>query len=220
MSVRLISVSNPKIDGISTAEQLVVWCARVSNPENQNNLEDASRLLKYLIKHEHWSPFEMVSVSMEIKTTRDISRQIIRHRSFSFSEWSQRYSALNKVNFSMREARLQDPKNRQNSIEVDEDSNEQYDFEGLQDEVLDVAYRAYRAALDMGIAKEQARSLLPEGLTNTTLIVSGNLRSWLHYLRLRMANGTQKEHQLIALECLEVLKVEFPTICEAFFAHP
>jgi len=219
MTVRLVSVSQPRVEGVTSSEDLIIWCARVSNPSGQYNLENSEKLLRYLIKHEHWSPFEMVSLSMEIKTTRDISRQILRHSSMKFQEFSQRYSEVHENDFSFREARLQDTKNRQNSLET-ENEDLIMDFNQLQWDTLQDSINRYRAALSLGIAKEQARVLLPEGLTNTTLIVSGTLRSWLHYIKLRIANGTQKEHQLIASECLEVLKVEFPTICEAFFSTP
>jgi thymidylate synthase (FAD) len=194
---------------------MIAYAARVSNPENQNNEKTAGRLLRYLIKHKHWSPFEMVSLTMEIGTTRDISRQIIRHRSFSFQEFSQRYAESEHFT-STREARLQDPSNRQNSILPSSDEAVRYGlaFEKLQREVLVSSKSAYREALEMGIAKEQARALLPEGLTETTIYMAGTLRSWIHYVDLRAANGTQKEHEEIAKKCQEILIKEFPFLEE------
>ena len=213
MSVSLVGMTQPSaVTGCHTANELIAYAARVSNPGNQNNADTASKLLKYLIKNAHWSPFEMVSVTMEIKTTRDISRQIIRHRSFSFQEFSQRYAV--SENYVDREARLQDPKNRQNSVETD-DKYLQEDWNMKQHEVVNKAREVYEWALEKGIAKEQARAVLPEGNTETTLYMSGTLRSWVHYCELRMANGTQKEHMDIAKKCWEVIKHHFPDVAEA-----
>src|SRR6056300_734872 len=202
MSVSLVGMTQPSAaTGCHTANELIAYAARVSNPDNQNNPKTASKLLGYLIKHEHWSPFEMVSVTMEITTTRDISRQIIRHRSFSFQEFSQRYAK--STNFETRECRLQDEKNRQNSIET-EDRELAESWNMAQKTVINAANDAYQWALENGIAKEQARAVLPEGNTETTLYMSGTLRSWVHYCKLRMANGTQKEHIEIAEKCWDV----------------
>jgi len=224
--VNLVGLTTPSAStGCHTAEELVAYAARVSNPINQNNALTAPKLLKYLIKHKHWSPFEMVSVTMEIKTTRDISRQIVRHRSFSFQEFSQRYAESDT--FNLREARLQDPKNRQNSIELDDIDDfgkggnktpnerlyEQWNMK--QSEVINKARQAYEWALNQGIAKEQARAVLPEGNTKTTLYMSGTLRSWIHYCDLRMANGTQKEHVDIAKKAWAVIGAHFPSVVEA-----
>jgi len=213
MEVSLVGMTQPSaITGCHTANELIAYAARVSNPGNQNNAETAPKLLKYLIKNAHWSPFEMVSVTMEIKTTRDISRQIIRHRSFSFQEFSQRYAVSS--NYVDREARLQDPKNRQNSVETD-DRILQEDWNMKQHEVVNKAKEVYEWALDKGIAKEQARAVLPEGNTETTLYMAGTLRSWVHYCDLRMANGTQKEHMEVAAKCWEVLSHHFPDVVQA-----
>ena len=213
MNVSLVGMTQPSaVTGCHTANELIAYAARVSNPGNQNNADTAPKLLKYLIKNAHWSPFEMVSVTMEIKTTRDISRQIIRHRSFSFQEFSQRYAV--SENYVDREARLQDPKNRQNSVETD-DKYLQEDWNMKQHEVVNKAREVYEWALEKGIAKEQARAVLPEGNTETTLYMSGTLRSWVHYCELRMANGTQKEHMDIAKECWEVIKHHFPDVAAA-----
>lgn len=211
--VKLVALSKPNVEtGCHTAEELVAYAARVSNPTNQNNAETAPRLLKYLIKHKHWSPFEMVHLTLEIKTTRDISRQILRHRSFSFQEFSQRYAV--SEDFTEREARLQDEKNRQNSMETD-DEHIKHEWMHAQARVRNFAKKEYAQALKMGIAKEQARVLLPEGLTETTLYMSGSLRSWIHYCDLRMANGTQKEHMDVAKQCWDVIGVHFPSVMEA-----
>jgi len=213
MNVSLVGMTQPSaVTGCHSANELIAYAARVSNPGNQNNADTAPKLLKYLIKNAHWSPFEMVSVTMEIKTTRDISRQIIRHRSFSFQEFSQRYAV--SENYVDREARLQDPKNRQNSVETD-DRALQEDWNMKQHEVVNKAREVYEWALKKGIAKEQARAVLPEGNTETTLYMSGTLRSWVHYCQLRMANGTQKEHMDIARECWEVISYHFPDVAEA-----
>ena len=211
--VNLIALSKPSaITDCKTAADLIAYTARVSNPANQNNTETAPRLLRYLIREQHWSPFEMVHMTMEIKTTRDIARQILRHRSFSFQEFSQRYAVATE--FETREARLQDEKNRQNSVETDDrDLNEWWQMQ--QKKVQGQADLAYQDALAKGIAKEQARALLPEGLTQSTLYMSGTLRSWIHYCELRRGNGTQKEHSLIADKCWEIIGVHFPDIVEA-----
>lgn len=213
MNVSLVGMTQPSaITGCHTANELIAYAARVSNPGNQNNAETAPKLLKYLIKNAHWSPFEMVSVTMEIKTTRDISRQILRHRSFSFQEFSQRYAV--SENFVDREARLQDPKNRQNSVKTD-DKYLQEDWNMRQHEVVNKAKEVYEWALAKGIAKEQARAVLPEGNTETTLYMSGTLRSWIHYCDLRMSHGTQKEHTEIAKLCWDVLSQHFPDVAKA-----
>ena len=211
--VNLIALSKPSaITDCKTAADLIAYTARVSNPANQNNTETAPKLLRYLIREQHWSPFEMVHMTMEIKTTRDIARQILRHRSFSFQEFSQRYAVATE--FETREARLQDEKNRQNSVETDDrDLNEWWQMQ--QKKVQGQADLAYQDALAKGIAKEQARALLPEGLTQSTLYMSGTLRSWIHYCELRRGNGTQKEHSLIADKCWEIIGVHFPDIVEA-----
>jgi thymidylate synthase (FAD) len=213
MSVSLVGMTQPSaMTGCHTANELIAYTARVSNPDNQNNPKTAAKLLAYLIKHEHWSPFEMVSVTMEITTTRDISRQIIRHRSFSFQEFSQRYAK--STNFETRECRLQDEKNRQNSIET-EDRELAENWNMAQKKVINAANDAYQWALENGIAKEQARAVLPEGNTETTLYMSGTLRSWIHYCKLRMSNGTQKEHMIIADQCWDVLSQHFPDVAKA-----
>ena len=211
--VNLIALSKPSaITDCDTAADLIAYTARVSNPANQSNLETAPRLLRYLIKEHHWSPFEMVHMTLEIKTTRDIARQILRHRSFSFQEFSQRYAVATE--FETREARLQDTKNRQNSVVTDDrDLNEWWQMQ--QKHVQKTAELVYNSALDKGIAKEQARALLPEGLTQSTLYMAGSLRSWIHYCDLRRGNGTQKEHALIADKCWEIIRVHFPDIIKA-----
>jgi thymidylate synthase (FAD) len=191
-------------------ESFIAYCARVSNPANQNNTETAEKLLKYLVKNKHWSPFEMVHVVMEIETTRDIARQILRHRSFSFQEFSQRYAAVTEMS-EPREARMQDDKNRQNSIETD-DLDYKDNWKYWQEEVLSVVDQAYDWAIANGIAKEVARSVLPEGLTMSRMYMSGSLRSWIHYCELRMGNGTQKEHRLIAEQCWNVIVEQFPSL--------
>jgi len=193
---------------------LVSFCARVSNPSNQMNQETSEKLVRYLAKHKHWSPFEMVSVGMEIETTRDIARQILRHRSFSFQEFSQRYAnPAKELEFVTRDARLQDAKNRQNSIETDDDVLKQI-WDTWQRNVCDQALVAYQWAIDNGIAKEQARSVLPEGLTMSRMYVNGTLRSWIHYIELRSGNGTQLEHIEIAKECAKVITEIFPMMGE------
>jgi thymidylate synthase (FAD) len=214
MNVKLISYSQPTEEmknlGIDDAQELVAYCARVSNPSNQLNTETSEKLIKYLIKHQHWSPLEMVSACMEITTTRDIARQILRHRSFSFQEFSQRYADPTKdLNFVTREARLQDSTNRQNSVEV-EDHLLQNDWYRAQQRVIYAARREYEWAIENGIAKEQARAVLPEGLIESRLYMNGTLRSWIHFIELRSANGTQKEHQEVALACAEAIANIFP----------
>jgi thymidylate synthase (FAD) len=208
-NVKLIGVTQPKIEGIDTAEQLVAYCARVSNPANQDN-QDSARLLKYLVRNKHWSPFEMVHVVLEINTTRDIARQILRHRSFSFQEFSQRYAAV--VDMSPpKEARLQDTKNRQNSVETDDIHTQKW-WEEEQARLIERITGIYQEALKQGIAKEVARVVLPEGLTMSRLYMSGSLRSWIHYCELRMGNGTQKEHREIATQCWSILTEQFPSL--------
>jgi len=193
-----------------SALDLIAYCARVSNPSNQNNRETSEKLVKYLIKHKHWSPLEMVSACMEIETTRDIARQILRHRSFSFQEFSQRYAdPTNDLDFVIREPRLQDPNNRQNSIPTDNSSLHTV-WEIMQKRVIEEAKAAYQWAIDMGIAKEQARAVLPEGNTVSRMYMNGTLRSWVHYIELRGANGTQQEHMDIALACAKVISEIFP----------
>lgn len=214
MKVKLISYSRPSREvasaGVYELQELVAFCARVSNPSNQYNTATSQKLIKYLIKNQHWSPLEMVSICMEITTTRDIARQILRHRSFSFQEFSQRYAdPVKELEFVLRDARLQDEKNRQNSIETDDvDLKEAWWMR--QSMVLEAAKSAYRWAIESGIAKEQARAVLPEGLTVSRLYMSGTLRSWVHYLQLRTANGTQKEHSEIAKLCATVIADVFP----------
>ena len=221
MNVKLISYSQQPIDtdkqdefefDLPNLQDLVAYCARVSNPSNQSNSETSERLIKYLIKHKHWSPLEMVSACLEVETTRDIARQLLRHRSFSFQEFSQRYADPTKeLDFVLREARLQDNKNRQNSIKT-EDSELQTRWSLIQQRVIDEAKYAYNWAIENGIAKEQARVVLPEGNTISRLYVNGTLRSWIHYIDLRDGNGTQEEHAEIARACAEVIAKVFPII--------
>jgi thymidylate synthase (FAD) len=218
MNVRLVSHSQPTLEyrdlGIADAQELVAYCARVSNPANQFNTETSEKLIRYLVKHQHWSPLEMVSACCEITTTRDIARQILRHRSFSFQEFSQRYADPTKeLDFVLREARLQDTGNRQNSIEV-EDNLLQIEWERAQRRVLFAVRDAYAWAIKNGIAKEQARAVLPEGLTESRLYMNGTLRSWVHFIELRSGNGTQKEHREIARACAEVIATVFPMSSE------
>jgi len=211
--VTLVGVTKPMIEGVETAEDFVAYAARVSNPGNQMNSESAPKLIRYLIKNHHWSPLEMVHVCMEIETTRDIGRQILRHRSFSFQEFSQRYADAREMGFEFREARLQDQKNRQNSIETD-DTALTKQWETYQYHIKEGAIEAYDWALKNGIAKEQARAVLPEGMTKSRMYMSGSLRSWVHYCALRCANGTQKEHREIAMAAWELICKEFPSIAE------
>ena len=217
MKVRLISHSTPdNIIGVDDAQELIAYCARVSNPGNQNNKDTSEKLIKYLIKHKHWSPLEMVSACLEIETTRDIARQILRHRSFSFQEFSQRYADPTKdLSFETRDARLQDPKNRQNSIDLSEDNRRlNEDFRMRQTEIIRQAKKVYEWAIYNGIAKEQARAVLPEGNTVSRLYMNGTLRSWVHYIDLRSANGTQKEHQDIAIACAREIAKIFPLMTD------
>jgi thymidylate synthase (FAD) len=216
VKVKLVSYSQPTEDfaekGINDAQELIAYCARVSNPSNQFNTETSEKLINYLIKHQHWSPLEMVSACLEIETTRDIARQILRHRSFSFQEFSQRYADPTKdLDFELREARLQDPKNRQNSV-VTEDKELEHEWKIKQINVIAAAREAYKWAIENGIAKEQARSVLPEGNTVSRLYMNGTLRSWVHFIQLRSDNGTQLEHQLVAKECACVIAAVFPMI--------
>lgn len=209
--VKLVAITHPVVDKVKTAEEFIAYCARVSNPSNQINNETAERLLQYLVKNKHWSPFEMVHIVMEINTTRDIGRQILRHRSFSFQEFSQRYAEVDSTTFAYREARLQDQKNRQNSIETS-DAQLLTTWEMKQQQIAHEARLAYKWAIDNGVAKEQARAVLPEGMTMSRMYMSGSLRSWLHYCELRCGNGTQKEHRLIADECRNIIAIQFPSI--------
>jgi len=214
MKVKLVSYSTPTEefldDGIDNAQELVAFCARVSNPSNQLNTETSEKLIKYLIKNAHWSPLEMVSACLEIETTRDIARQILRHRSFSFQEFSQRYAnPVKDLEFVTREARLQDPNNRQNSIEND-DKEISNVWKEKQENVIQNAIETYNWAIENGIAKEQARAVLPEGNTVSRMYMNGTLRSWIHYIELRSGNGTQKEHMEIAVACAEVITKIFP----------
>jgi len=215
MDIKLVSYSQPeeefKNEGINDVQDLIAFCARVSNPSNQINTETSEKLIKYLIKHKHWSPLEMTSACLEINTTRDIARQILRHRSFSFQEFSQRYANPAEFGdqFVVREARLQDTKNRQNSIDV-EDAELQAWWNAQQKFIIDHVSRIYKEAIDRGIAKEQARAILPEGNTKSRLYANGTIRSWIHYIELRAANGTQKEHMEIAKECAKVIAKIFP----------
>ena len=218
MNVKLVSYSQPNPELAEQAESsiqdLIAFCARVSNPSNQHNKETNEKLLGYLSKHKHWSPFEMVSACLEIETTRDIARQILRHRSFSFQEFSQRYANPDQEfgeMFQRREARLQDEKNRQNSI-VTDDIEIQREWDRIQGRVEWMVKREYSRAIKLGIAKEQARALLPEGLTKSRMYMNGTLRSWIHFIELRSANGTQKEHMEVARACAEAIAQIFPAI--------
>lgn len=215
MKVELISYSQPEVYFVENMTELVAFCARVSNPSNQSNKDTSEKLIRYLIKNQHWSPLEMVSMCLEIETTRDIARQILRHRSFSFQEFSQRYADPTKeLDFEIREARFQDTKNRQNSVEFDMSNDHhrqvQYQWQNLQRDLIEKSKNVYEWAIQKGIAKEQARAVLPEGLTVSRLYMNGTLRSWIHYIQLRSANGTQKEHMEIAKACAEVIAKVFP----------
>jgi thymidylate synthase (FAD) len=219
MQVRLVSSSAPTAEfadaGIDNVQELIAFCARVSNPSNQLNTETSERLINYLVKHAHWSPLEMVSACVEITTTRDIARQILRHRSFAFQEFSQRYADPTKdLDFEVREARFQDTKNRQNSVELDLNDPDQRELNKLwisqQQAVIKAARDAYTWAVLNGIAKEQARAVLPEGNTVSRLYMNGTLRSWIHFIELRSSNGTQKEHQVVALACAKAIAAIFP----------
>jgi thymidylate synthase (FAD) len=214
MNVKLLSYSQPTGEfrdmGIADAQELIAYCARVSNPSNQLNTETSDKLIRYLVKHQHWSPLEMVSACIEITTTRDIARQILRHRSFSFQEFSQRYADPTKdLSFVCREARLQDTKNRQNSISTN-DTELQAWWDAKQKFIIEQAQSIYSEAISKGIAKEQARAVLPEGLTESRLYMNGTLRSWIHFIELRSANGTQLEHQEVAIACAKVIAGIFP----------
>lgn len=212
-SVKLIAITKGVTTDVEAPNDLIAYVARVSNPGNQHNTETAPKLVKYLAKHQHWSPFEMCHMVLEINTTRDIARQILRHRSFSFQEFSQRYAAVNDLGFETREARLQDPKNRQASLITDD--RELHDvWQEQQTAVLIAAKKAYDWALVNGIAKEQARAVLPEGLTHSRLYMSGSVRSWIHYCQLRCDMATQKEHREVAEQCKEILLQEFPVLEE------
>jgi thymidylate synthase (FAD) len=226
MKVTLINYSQGPFENImgvnvpskSNLLDQIAYCARVSNPTNQNNSETAEKLVRYLVKHQHWSPLEMVSVCLEIETTRDIARQILRHRSFSFQEFSQRYADASQLGFETREARLQDTKNRQNSNELDMTNPNERELHDIwiekQQAAIAAAKDAYSWALTNGIAKEQARAVLPEGNTMSRMYMNGTLRSWVHYIQLRSANGTQKEHREVAVACSEAIEPIFPMIKE------
>jgi len=222
MKVQIVGHTQPteafQTEGMDDIQDLIAFCARVSNPSNQINSETSERLLNYLAKHKHWSPFEMASATLEIETTRDIARQILRHRSFAFQEFSQRYADPSEFGdqFVIREARLQDTKNRQNSIDS-EDKALTENWEAAQKSVISAAEKAYNWALEKGIAKEQARAVLPEGLTKSRLYMQGSIRSWIHFIELRSGNGTQKEHIIIANKIKEIFKKELPIIYEAYF---
>jgi len=208
--VKLIAYTQSKeIAGI-TSQDIMAYCARVSNPSNQNNSETAGKLLNYCVRNKHWSVFEMCNVVLEINTTRDIARQILRHRSFHFQEFSQRYADPNELGFETREFRLQDAKNRQNSIEVDEDNETTKSWKIKQDQLIHETKLAYKWAIENGIAKEQARAVLPEGLTMSRMYMNGTVRDWIHYCQLRMGNGTQKEHRIIAADCWTILCNLYP----------
>ena len=219
MEVRLVSYSTPTVEfadqGIDNVQELIAFCARVSNPSNQLNTETSEKLINYLVKHAHWSPLEMVSACVEITTTRDIARQILRHRSFAFQEFSQRYAdPTTDLSFELREARLQDTKNRQNSVELNMENSEHRELVRMWNEkqhaVIRAARDAYTWAVENGIAKEQARAVLPEGNTVSRLYMNGTLRSWIHFIELRSGNGTQKEHQIVALACAKAIAAIFP----------
>jgi thymidylate synthase (FAD) len=218
MNVKLISYSKPSRamydEGLMDAQELIAFCARVSNPSNQFNMDTADKLIRYLIKHKHWSPLEMVSACLEIETTRDIARQILRHRSFSFQEFSQRYADPTKdLDFVLREARLQDTKNRQNSIDTDDVALKAW-WDAKQKFLIDYVRTTYAEAIEKGIAKEQARAILPEGNTVSRMYMNGTLRSWIHFIELRSSNGTQKEHMEVARECARVISELFPMASE------
>jgi thymidylate synthase (FAD) len=214
MKVKLISSSKPSremySEGLTDAQELIAFCARVSNPSNQFNMETADKLIRYLTKHQHWSPLEMVSACLEIETTRDIARQILRHRSFSFQEFSQRYADPTKdLDFVLRDARLQDTKNRQNSIENSDAALTAW-WDAKQKFIIDYVKETYAEAIEKGIAKEQARAILPEGNTVSRMYMNGTIRSWIHYIQLRASNGTQLEHMEIARACAKVIAEIFP----------
>ena len=214
MNVKLIGITAP-FAGHNSAEDMIVYMARVSNPSNQSMTRGDEKLIRYLIKNQHWSPFEMVNIVMEINTTRDIARQILRHRSFAFQEFSQRYADPTKdLGFELREARLQDTTNRQNSIETD-DKELQDKWNLMQQAVVNNAEHAYNWAIQSGIAKEQARAVLPEGNTQSRMYMNGTLRSWIHYCELRRSNGTQKEHMEVADDCWKIIAEKFPNVARA-----
>lgn len=221
MTVRLVSYSQPteefRNEGIADAQELIAFCARVSNPTNQYNTETSEKLIKYLVKHAHWSPLEMASACVEITTTRDIARQILRHRSFAFQEFSQRYAdPTEDLGFVIRESRFQDTKNRQNSVELDLTDPAQRELNNIwiekQQDIIRLVKETYGWAISNGIAKEQARSVLPEGNTVSRLYMNGTLRSWVHFIELRKENGTQKEHQLVALACAKAISAIYPML--------
>lgn len=223
MKVKLLSFSQPAEEfesmGIDDAQELIAYCARVSNPSNQFNTETSEKLIRYLVKHQHWSPLEMVSACLEIETTRDIARQILRHRSFSFQEFSQRYADPTKdLQFEIRETRMQDTKNRQNSVPLDLSIAENRETNNMwiekQQQIIRASKDAYTWAINNGIAKEQARAVLPEGLIESRIYMNGTLRSWVHFIELRSGNGTQKEHQEIAKTCAQVIAKVFPMVEE------
>lgn len=220
MKVRLVSYSQPTEEfaneGLNDVQDLIAFCARVSNPSNQSNTETSQKLINYLIKNAHWSPLEMVSATVEIETTRDIARQILRHRSFSFQEFSQRYADPTKdLDFVIREARLQDTKNRQNSIESDDRELNRW-WDEQQKKLINKASELYKVAMDVGVAKEVARKVLPEGLTMSKMYMNGTLRSWMHYVSVRCGPETQKEHREVALECRGILTELFPLVMEGY----
>lgn len=220
MKVNLVGSTEPKIIGIDNLEDFIAYCAKVSNPQFQNDFTNSKKLLSYLIEHKHWSPFEQVSITLEIETTRDIARQVLRHQSFSFQEFSQRYKEVSAIEnpFVVREARYQDNKNRQNSVELNMDRQYDRDIDRAwrlkQQQLNQDTQIAYQWALDNGIAKEVARAILPEGNTVSRLYMQGNVRSWIHYIELRSSNGTQKEHSLLALECARAIAPVFPMITQ------
>jgi len=214
-NVKIIGITKPIIDGITTAEEFIAYCARVSNPSNQMNTQTTPKLLNYCVKNKHWSIFETVNIVMSVETTRDIARQILRHRSFSFQEYSQRYADPTKdLDFVVREARLQDTKNRQNSIDTNDDTLQE-EWKSRQKNLIIAAKSEYEWAIRNGIAKEQARAVLPEGNTLSKIYMNGTLRSWITYISLREKNGTQKEHQEIALQCKKIIKELFPSVSDA-----
>ena len=220
MKVNLVGSTEPKIIGIDNLEDFIAYCAKVSNPQFQNDFTNSKKLLSYLIEHKHWSPFEQVSITLEIETTRDIARQVLRHRSFSFQEFSQRYKEVSAIEnpFVVRDARYQDNKNRQDSVELNMDRQYDRDIDRAwrlkQQQLNQDTQIAYQWALDNGIAKEVARAILPEGNTVSRLYMQGNVRSWIHYIELRSSNGTQKEHSLLALECARAIAPVFPMITQ------
>lgn len=214
--VWLVGITESKVENVPSVNDLLAHIARVSNPTNQFNSETSTKLLKYLVKHKHWSPFEMAHMVLGIDTTRDIARQMLRHRSFAFQEFSQRYASADDLGFERREARLQDPKNRQASVETTD--NELHSiWEGMQAEVLRYSKRAYTWALTNGIAKEQARAVLPEGMTHSRLYMSGSIRSWIHYCEVRCDPSTQKEHREVAQQCKDILLEQFPALSEILY---